>query len=68
MIVNECFLCAGSITQASTVCLGNGPEGEVYVPLSSMLPMVDPDDIVIDGKIIISLPFWGFIFQQTNIV
>ncbi|XP_052797765.1 inositol-3-phosphate synthase 1-B-like [Mya arenaria] len=45
----------GSITQASTVCLGNGPEGEVYVPLKSLLPMVDPDDIVIDGWDISSL-------------
>lgn len=40
----------GSITQASTVFLGNGPEGEVYVPLKDLLPMVDPDDIVIDGE------------------
>lgn len=39
----------GSITQASTVCLGTGPEGEIYVPLKDMLPMVDPNDIVIDG-------------------
>lgn len=45
----------GSITQASTVCLGSGPQGEVYVPLKSMLPMVDPDDIVIDGWDISSL-------------
>ncbi|KAH3884796.1 hypothetical protein DPMN_008781 [Dreissena polymorpha] len=46
---------SGSITQASTVCLGTGPEGEVYVPLKSMLPMVDPDDIIIDGWDISSL-------------
>ncbi|KAG7170983.1 inositol-3-phosphate synthase 1-A-like isoform X2 [Homarus americanus] len=45
----------GSITQASTVCLGNGPEGEVYVPLKNLLPMVDPNDIVIDGWDISSL-------------
>ncbi|XP_053376233.1 inositol-3-phosphate synthase 1-A-like [Mercenaria mercenaria] len=45
----------GSITQASTVCLGTGPEGEIYVPLKDMLPMVDPDDIVIDGWDISSL-------------
>lgn len=42
---------SGSVTQASTVCLGNGPEGEVYVPLKDMLPMVNPDDVVIDGKL-----------------
>ncbi|KAK3866977.1 hypothetical protein Pcinc_027532 [Petrolisthes cinctipes] len=45
----------GSITQASTVFLGNGPEGEVYVPLKDLLPMVDPDDIIIDGWDISSL-------------
>lgn len=39
----------GSITQASTVLLGTGPEGEVYVPMKSLLPMVDPDDLVLDG-------------------
>ncbi|XP_060589569.1 inositol-3-phosphate synthase 1-B-like isoform X2 [Ruditapes philippinarum] len=46
---------SGSITQASTVCLGTGPEGEIYVPLKDMLPMVDPNDIVIDGWDISSL-------------
>ncbi|XP_025087314.1 inositol-3-phosphate synthase 1-like [Pomacea canaliculata] len=39
----------GSITQAATVCLGMGPEGEVHVPLKSMLPMVQANDIVFDG-------------------
>lgn len=39
----------GSITQASTVLLGTGPQGEVYVPMKSLLPMVDPDDLVLDG-------------------
>lgn len=39
----------GSITQASTVCLGTGPEGEIYVPMRDLLPMVDPEDIVFDG-------------------
>lgn len=40
----------GSITQASTVKLGADQNGdEVYVPLKSLLPMVDPNDIVIDG-------------------
>ncbi|XP_067654716.1 inositol-3-phosphate synthase 1-B-like [Haliotis asinina] len=39
----------GSITQASTVCLGTGPQGEVYVPLSQLLPMLNPNDIVFDG-------------------
>lgn len=40
----------GSITQASTVCLGTGPEGEIFVPMKDLLPMVDPEDIVFDGK------------------
>ncbi|KAG6447696.1 hypothetical protein O3G_MSEX005103 [Manduca sexta] len=40
----------GSITQASTVRLGIDEKGdEVYVPMSSLLPMVNPDDLVIDG-------------------
>ncbi|XP_063851273.1 LOW QUALITY PROTEIN: inositol-3-phosphate synthase 1-B-like [Scylla paramamosain] len=46
----------GSITQASTVCLGTGQDGqEVYVPMKDLLPMVDPDDLVIDGWDISSL-------------
>ncbi|XP_037602706.1 inositol-3-phosphate synthase 1-A-like [Sebastes umbrosus] len=39
----------GSLLQASTVCLGSGPEGEVNVPLRDLLPMVHPNDIVFDG-------------------
>lgn len=40
----------GSITQSSTVRLGSGPTGEdVHVPLKSLLPMVNPDNIVVDG-------------------
>lgn len=39
----------GSITQSSTVSLGTGPDGEVYIPMKDILPMVDPNDIVIDG-------------------
>lgn len=40
----------GSITQASTVLLGSDEEGkDVYVPMKDLLPMVNPDDIVIDG-------------------
>ncbi|XP_064457877.1 inositol-3-phosphate synthase 1-A-like [Ornithodoros turicata] len=39
----------GSITQASTVNLGNGPDGEVYVPMKDILPMVDPNDVIFDG-------------------
>ncbi|XP_023217120.1 inositol-3-phosphate synthase 1-A-like isoform X3 [Centruroides sculpturatus] len=39
----------GSLTQASTVCLGSSPDGDVYVPMKDLLPMVDPNDIVVDG-------------------
>lgn len=56
----------GSITQASTVLLGTGPEGEVYVPMKSLLPMVDPNDLVLDGgcpNIIFLLKFLPKIWQ-----
>ena len=43
----------GSITQASTVCLGTGPEGEIFVPMKDLLPMVDPEDIIFDGKLVL---------------
>lgn len=39
----------GSVTQASTVRLGTGPNGDVFVPFKSLVPMVEPNDIVIDG-------------------
>lgn len=42
----------GSITQASTVRLGSGEYGEdVYVPFSTLLPMVDPNNLRIDGYV-----------------
>ncbi|XP_068618145.1 inositol-3-phosphate synthase [Battus philenor] len=40
----------GSITQASTVRLGIDEHGkDFYVGMSELLPMVHPDDLVIDG-------------------
>ncbi|XP_033219434.1 inositol-3-phosphate synthase 1-B isoform X2 [Belonocnema kinseyi] len=39
----------GSLVQASTVKLGTNGGEDVYVPMSSMLPMVDPNDIEVDG-------------------
>ncbi|XP_041982021.1 inositol-3-phosphate synthase [Aricia agestis] len=40
----------GSITQASTVRLGLDENGaDVYTRMSQLLPMVHPDDLVIDG-------------------
>jgi len=41
----------GSITQASTVSLGTDPRTgeEVFVPLKSMLPMVEPNEIIWGG-------------------
>lgn len=40
----------GSITQASTLRLGSNEEGrDVFIPFKSILPMVNPDDLVIGG-------------------
>ncbi|DAZ97528.1 TPA: hypothetical protein N0F65_003014 [Lagenidium giganteum] len=40
----------GSVTQASTVRLGTNAQGEgVYIPFSNLLPMVNPNDLVIGG-------------------
>lgn len=40
----------GSITQASTVFIGSDEDGgDVYVPMKELLPMVEPDNIVVDG-------------------
>ncbi|XP_069820610.1 inositol-3-phosphate synthase 1 [Dendropsophus ebraccatus] len=45
----------GSLFQSSTVCLGSGPDGDVYIPFRDLLPMVHPNDIVFDGWDISSL-------------
>ncbi|GBP12834.1 Inositol-3-phosphate synthase [Eumeta japonica] len=46
----------GSITQASTVLLGSDEEGkDVYVPMKDLVPMVDPNNIIVDGWDISSL-------------
>ena len=40
----------GSITQAGTVGLGVDARGdEVYVPFNKLIPMVNPNDIEVDG-------------------
>ncbi|MES1914930.1 MAG: Inositol-3-phosphate synthase [Cercozoa sp. M6MM] len=40
----------GSVTQASTVRIGQDAKGqEVYVPMKDVLPMVNPNDIVVGG-------------------
>ncbi|XP_029039918.1 inositol-3-phosphate synthase 1-B isoform X1 [Osmia bicornis bicornis] len=39
----------GSLIQASTVRLGKRNKEDVFVPMSWMLPMVNPDDIELDG-------------------
>ncbi|XP_068090001.1 inositol-3-phosphate synthase 1 [Hyperolius riggenbachi] len=39
----------GSLFQSSTVCLGTGPDGDVYIPFRDLIPMVHPNDIVFDG-------------------
>lgn len=46
----------GSLTQCSTVKLGLNENGEqVYIPFKNMLPMIDPNDLVIHGWDISSL-------------
>lgn len=46
----------GSVMMASTVSLGSGSDGrDVYVPFHDLLPMVHPNDIVLDGWDISSL-------------
>merc|ERR1711972_989032 len=39
----------GSVTQASTVYVGTHNGEEVYVPLKDMIPMIDPNEIVLGG-------------------
>ncbi|XP_003740765.1 inositol-3-phosphate synthase [Galendromus occidentalis] len=40
----------GSITQAATVSMGTDVLGnEVYVPMKDIVPMLNPDDVVLDG-------------------
>lgn len=40
----------GSVTQAATVCLGVNEAGDsINIPFKNMLPMVDPNDMVIGG-------------------
>ncbi|MEW5299695.1 MAG: hypothetical protein WDW38_004251 [Sanguina aurantia] len=39
----------GSLTQASTVRVGNYEGEEVYTPFKALLPMVEPNDIVLGG-------------------
>jgi len=48
----------GSVTQASTVRLGADAESgrDVFVPMRSLVPMVDPCDLVITGWDISSMP------------
>lgn len=39
----------GSLTQASTVRVGNYEGEEVHVPFKAVLPMVEPTDVVLGG-------------------
>lgn len=40
----------GSVTQSSTVFVGNSnTEGDVFTPLKDLVPMVNPNDLYIDG-------------------
>lgn len=46
----------GSLTQASTVRVGNYDGEECFVPFNKLLPMVDPNDLVLGGWDISGLP------------
>jgi myo-inositol-1-phosphate synthase len=39
----------GSLTQAATIRIGNYEGEEVYAPFKGLLPMVEPNDIVLGG-------------------
>ena len=39
----------GSLTQAATVRVGNYKGEEVFTPFKSLLPMVNPEDLVLGG-------------------
>ncbi|KAJ3613252.1 hypothetical protein NHX12_019502 [Muraenolepis orangiensis] len=57
----------GSLLQASTVCLGMAPQGEVHVPFRDLLPMVHPDDIIFDGWDISSMDL-GRAMQRAKVL
>ena len=40
----------GSLTQATTIRIGSGDDGkEVHIPFKNILPMLNPNDLVIGG-------------------
>lgn len=39
----------GSVTQSSTVYVGNSTDQDYYLPMRDLVPMLDPNDMVIDG-------------------
>lgn len=39
----------GSVTQSTTVHLGWDGEQQIYIPFNKILPMVNPNDLLIDG-------------------
>jgi myo-inositol-1-phosphate synthase len=47
----------GSVTQSSTVYIGSSPNGQeqFHMPMKSLLPMVEPNDLYLDGWDISSL-------------
>jgi hypothetical protein len=54
----------GSITQASTVQLGTDASGAaVYVPMKNLLPMVEPNDLVIGGWDISGVNYFVLFFS-----
>nr|XP_054757855.1 inositol-3-phosphate synthase 1-A-like [Lytechinus pictus] len=55
----------GSLTQASTLNLGSGPDGDLNIPFKDILPMVDPNDIVFD--VLVDITFVSFTLQVAYI-
>ena len=58
----------GSLTQCSTVRLGNNAVGDpVHIPLKNLLPMVEPNDVEIGGWDISGMPL-GDAMQKAKVL
>lgn len=42
----------GSVTQASTIRLGQDPEtrNDIHIPMNKLVPLANPNDLIIGGK------------------
>lgn len=39
----------GSMTQSSTIKVADSPEGEIYLKVNEVLPMIRPEDLIVGG-------------------